>query len=213
MDSDHYDRLLHPVHLVPGSHLAALYPAQAEAAINSIHHQAVKDLGRGMVVEAQAPDGQIEAWIHVTPAPRTNALTEGATLVVRGDYTFPDVNADGISDLWEERFLGGVAAGHRPDDDRDGDGATDLAEFLAGSNPTNAVSVLRLLPPSAIGAGGVSLKWESALGHAYRVWGSSNAVSWMPMTDWIRAAGTAQSTTVPAPTPGTPYLYQLQVEP
>ena len=47
--------------LLPGSHLAALYPGQAEAAINSIHHQAVKDLGRGMVVEAQAPDGQIEA--------------------------------------------------------------------------------------------------------------------------------------------------------
>ena len=61
VDSDHYDRLLHPVHLLPGSQLAALYPGQADAAINSIHHQAVKDLGRGMVVEAQAPDGQIEA--------------------------------------------------------------------------------------------------------------------------------------------------------
>ena len=61
VDSDHYDRLLHPVHLLPSSQLAALYPGQADAAINSIHHQAVKDLGRGMVVEAQAPDGQIEA--------------------------------------------------------------------------------------------------------------------------------------------------------
>ena len=56
-----YDQLLHPVQLLPGSRLAALYPGRAEAAINSIHHQAVKDLGRGMVVEARAPDGQVEA--------------------------------------------------------------------------------------------------------------------------------------------------------
>jgi len=29
--------------------------------INSIHHQAVKDLGRDLQVEARAPDGMVEA--------------------------------------------------------------------------------------------------------------------------------------------------------
>ncbi|MBL9126273.1 MAG: choice-of-anchor J domain-containing protein, partial [Verrucomicrobiales bacterium] len=192
---------------------------------NNLHQATVSLRGplnrvdRGLVtVITNAPPGEYrvefgDVPFHVTPSPRTNNLVEGATLVVRGDYAFPDSNADGISDLWEERYLGGAAAGHQPDEDRDGDGASDLAEFLAGSNPTNAVSNLRLMPPASIGAGGLSLKWESALGHAYRVWGSSNAVSWAPMTEWLRAAGTAQSTTVPAPTPGSPYLYRLQVEP
>ena len=61
VDSDHYDRLLHPVRILPGTRLAALYPDQTDAAINSIHHQAVKALGRDLVVEAVAPDGQVEA--------------------------------------------------------------------------------------------------------------------------------------------------------
>ena len=105
-----------------------------------------------------------------------------------------------------------MTPGHQPGDDRDGDGFSDFGEFIAGSNPTNATSRLSLLPPTAVGPNLVSLRWESAIGHAYRLWGSSNSISWTPVTDWIRAASTAQSTTVPTPTPGTPYLFQLQVE-
>jgi hypothetical protein len=105
-----------------------------------------------------------------------------------------------------------VDPAHRPTDDRDADGFTDFAEFIAGSNPTNAVSRLMLLPPTAEGQGNLSLKWESAAGHAYRVWGSPDAQDWEPITGWIRAATTLQTTTVPRPTNGAPYLFQLQVE-
>jgi putative glutamine amidotransferase len=39
-----------------------MYPKVAQAMVNSIHHQAVKDLGRDLVVEALAiPDGIVEA--------------------------------------------------------------------------------------------------------------------------------------------------------
>jgi len=61
-DSDMYDRALHDVNLVAGTRLAQLYPGVAQAKINSIHHQAVKDLGRDLVVEALGvPDGIVEA--------------------------------------------------------------------------------------------------------------------------------------------------------
>ena len=61
-DSDMYDRALHDVNLVAGTRLAQLYPGIAQAKINSIHHQAVKDLGRDLVVEALGvPDGIVEA--------------------------------------------------------------------------------------------------------------------------------------------------------
>ncbi len=57
-----YERQLHPMNILPGSGLAALYPQISQAAINSIHHQAVKDLGRDLEVEATAePDGMVEA--------------------------------------------------------------------------------------------------------------------------------------------------------
>lgn len=61
VDTTHYDRQLHPVRLLPGTALAALYPGVEDAQINSIHHQAVKRLGRDLEVQARAPDGLVEA--------------------------------------------------------------------------------------------------------------------------------------------------------
>jgi putative glutamine amidotransferase len=50
------------MNLVQGTKLASLYPGTTQAMINSIHHQAVRDLGRDLVVEALGvPDGIIEA--------------------------------------------------------------------------------------------------------------------------------------------------------
>ena len=61
-DSDLYERALHDVNLIQGTRLAQLYPGVPMAKINSIHHQAVKDLGRDLVVEALGvPDGIVEA--------------------------------------------------------------------------------------------------------------------------------------------------------
>jgi putative glutamine amidotransferase len=61
-DDEKYDEQLHEMQIVPGSGLAALYPGQTRAMVNSIHHQAVKTLGHGLVVEATGePDGIVEA--------------------------------------------------------------------------------------------------------------------------------------------------------
>jgi putative glutamine amidotransferase len=56
-----YDHNVHRVDLEPGSALAALYPGRTSATVNSIHHQAVKDVGDGLVVEARSDDGLVEA--------------------------------------------------------------------------------------------------------------------------------------------------------
>jgi putative glutamine amidotransferase len=49
----------HPARVLPGSDLAAIV-GKGEIQVNSTHHQAVKDAGRGRVC-AVAPDGVIEA--------------------------------------------------------------------------------------------------------------------------------------------------------
>jgi len=49
----------HTVEVAAGSRLAALVGA-GELGVNSAHHQAVKDVGTGLVVTARAPDGIIE---------------------------------------------------------------------------------------------------------------------------------------------------------
>lgn len=62
LDPKLYADRFHPVHLVPGSKLAGLFPDAQEPMINSIHHQAVKSVGHDLSVEARAiPDGIVEA--------------------------------------------------------------------------------------------------------------------------------------------------------
>lgn len=57
----------HDVALVPGGLLATLV-GDTQVTVNSLHGQGVRRLGEGLVVEAQAPDGLIEAFRHDGPA-------------------------------------------------------------------------------------------------------------------------------------------------
>ena len=57
-----YERNCHATSFVPGTGLARLYPGIEVTKTNSIHHQAVKNVGRDLVVEAWSePDHIIEA--------------------------------------------------------------------------------------------------------------------------------------------------------
>jgi gamma-glutamyl-gamma-aminobutyrate hydrolase PuuD len=59
---DAYDAHRHEIVFPPCSSLGKLFDGRERAVVNSIHHQAVKDLGRDITVEAcSAPDGVIEA--------------------------------------------------------------------------------------------------------------------------------------------------------
>jgi putative glutamine amidotransferase len=61
-DWDIYDQNFHQVEFVPGTKLAQLYPGTKTSKINTIHHQGLKELGKGLKVEARSPDdGVIEA--------------------------------------------------------------------------------------------------------------------------------------------------------
>ncbi|MBI2753805.1 MAG: type 1 glutamine amidotransferase [Betaproteobacteria bacterium] len=62
VDREAYDSHAHEIELVPGSGLGRLYPVRKRATVTSIHHQAVKELGRGLSAEAYSvPDGIVEA--------------------------------------------------------------------------------------------------------------------------------------------------------
>ncbi len=62
VDRETYDQNQHEIDIVPGSGLAGVYGMLKRATVNSIHHQCVKTLGRGLSVEAVSPaDGIIEA--------------------------------------------------------------------------------------------------------------------------------------------------------
>lgn len=63
-----YDANVHNASILPGTRLAALYGGARRVQVNSIHHQAIKALGTGLVVEAQSePDHLVEAVRGIGP--------------------------------------------------------------------------------------------------------------------------------------------------
>ena len=63
-----YAENCHATAFVAGTGLARLYPGATVVKTNSVHHQAIKDLGRDLVVEARSnPDGVVEAIRYMGP--------------------------------------------------------------------------------------------------------------------------------------------------
>jgi subtilisin family serine protease len=78
------------------------------------------------------------------------------------DLATDDVDGDGLYDALELEQMGDLDSDRTTDRDRDG--ALDHAEFAAGTDPLDATSFLRLLPPEATGG---PLSWTSAAGRIY----------------------------------------------
>lgn len=78
-----------------------------------------------------------------------------------------DSDADGLPDWWELVYAAS-RTNAIPGDDPDHDGANNLAEQRAGTDPTNRVSVLAVTALARSGSA-ATLDWESAAGRVYSV--------------------------------------------
>ncbi|MFD2377257.1 gamma-glutamyl-gamma-aminobutyrate hydrolase family protein [Ottowia pentelensis] len=65
LDLNRYETLTHEVHFVPGSRLSDIY-GYAPQRVNSIHHQCVGELGKGLVIEARSPIDRVPEAIRHT---------------------------------------------------------------------------------------------------------------------------------------------------
>ncbi len=102
----------------------------------------------------------------------------------------PDTDDDGLEDAWELAFFGNLTKG--PNEDTDGDGATNLAELLAGTVPTNPASVLRARVSQ--NGNNLLLGFPSVLGHKYSIECKRDLGSpieqWVPVVTNIEGDGT-----------------------
>lgn len=69
-DAIEYDHVHHGVRFEPGSFLESLYKNPETPMVNSVHHQAAKDIGKGLIPQAYClEDGILEAFIHENAEP------------------------------------------------------------------------------------------------------------------------------------------------
>ena len=120
-----------------------------------------------------------------------------------------DSDGDGIPDWWTQQYFGhptGQAGDlSRADDDEDGDGRSNLQEYLAGTVPTdpNSVLALRISAFTAPGAN-VLLTWPAVPGRSYQIQYKDNLTdpAWLNITGGVNVVGNQGRFTAPANSAG-----------
>jgi hypothetical protein len=123
---------------------------------------------------------------------RRSPLSGQATAATYGPVTY-----GGIAYEWGEPYWGADIFGWpNPYSDSDGDGASNKNEFLAGTDPTDAGSVLRTgLNPTPQG---MFLNWNTVPGRIYQVQRSTDFATWTELGEPRFAPGTVDSMNVGA---------------
>jgi hypothetical protein len=104
---------------------------------------------------------------------------------------------------WMTMYFGPQSSWPSTTADSDGDGMNNYQEFLAGTNPTNSASVLRVqisktsqgAQPQQLGQSpqGMYLNWNTQPGFTYQVQMTTNFTSWSNLGSPRFAAGTGDS--------------------
>ena len=101
-----------------------------------------------------------------------------------------DTDGDGLPDDWENQYTlnpNDSTGVNGANGDPDADQFTNIQEFLAGTNPQDAASLLRI---TQLASGGRRIGWQSVPGKRYQLYGTPDVtVAFEPMTGLITASG------------------------
>src|SRR5678810_642258 len=102
----------------------------------------------------------------------------------------PDADRDGMADTWETSYFGSVNTTNNVNnalEDPDGDGMINRDEYVAGTDPTNPLSLLKLYLSATNAA---LLQFTAQTNISYTVQSRTNLVS----TDWLTVTNITANT-------------------
>lgn len=186
-------------------------PAQGMVYLGST--QVTTTIGGGAIIDAllpsHIPPGRLITATATDATGNTSAMSAGVNVT-----TTSSVN-DSIPDAWRALYFGGNGSTTNSQScatcDADSDGMNNLQEFLAGTNPTNAASLLKLTALSPNPSNTVA-RFTSATGAVYQVQSRDDLTTspWSIAIDQI--AGTGTNVFINDPTAPSPKrFYRLQV--
>jgi hypothetical protein len=122
-----------------------------------------------------------------------------------------DADGDGLPDWWEIQYFGSINDPRAtPNADPDGDGFSNIQEYIAGTNPLNANSALRITSVDA-NPGSAAIHFNAVAGHTYTIQYRSDLSSgiWIKLVD-VPAQGSSGPVTISDPTiSSAPRYYRL----
>ncbi len=124
-----------------------------------------------------------------------------------------DTDADGLPDDWEQQFFGSTT-GATANADADGDGMTNLAEFQAGTDPTNSASFLRITATGPNGADW-TVTFSTVSNKLYRLERNDDltTTNWVTVTNNIAGTGNPIPITDPGGAAATNRFYRIRLLP
>jgi len=127
-----------------------------------------------------------------------------------------DSDGDGMPDGWELANSLNPNNGADAEQDADGDGVNNLAEYRAGTNPTSPLSYLRIQSIAAGGTNGVQITWGSVSNKLYAIQRAGALVQggalFTNLTEHILSTPPQNSFLDPTAADSGQFFYRLKVE-